>query len=46
MMVSVLHKALEYEVEKRKYKLVVMQQRIKNKSELRQLVNKPPQISP
>ena len=35
MMVSVLHKKLEYKVEKLKYKkLEVMQPRIKNKSEL------------
>ena len=34
MMVSVPHKALEYKMEKLKYKLVVMQPRIKNKSEL------------
>ena len=35
MVVSVLHKALEYKVEKLKYKkLEVMQPRIKNKSEL------------
>ena len=35
MMVSVLYKELEYEVEKLKYKKVeVMQQRIKNESKL------------
>ena len=35
-MVSVLHKELEYKVEKLKYKMLeVMQPRIKNKSELR-----------
>ena len=34
MMVSVLHKELEYKVEKLKYKkFVVMQPRIKNKTE-------------
>ena len=47
MMVSVLHKYLEYKVEKLKYELMVMQPRIKNKINLNfQLVNKPPQISP
>ena len=45
MMVSVLHKALEYKVEKLKYKLVVMQPRIKNKSKL-PVGKKPPRISP
>ena len=46
MMVSVLHKELEYKVKKLKCKkLEVMQLRIKNKSELT-VVNKPSQISP
>ena len=46
MMVSVVHKELEYKVKKLKCKkLEVMQPRIKNKSEL-QLVNKPSWISP
>ena len=47
-MVSVLHKELEYKVEKLKLKKVmqkVMQLRIIIKSEL-QLVNKPSRISP
>ena len=45
-MVSVLHKELEYKLEKLKYKkLEVMQPKIKNKSEL-PAGNKPSWISP
>ena len=47
-MVSVLHKELEYKVEKLKYEIEVLGHAAENQNQIQtsQLVNKPSQISP
>ena len=47
-MVSVLHKELEYKVEKLKYKIEVLGHAAENQNQIQtsQLVNKPSRISP
>ena len=48
MMVSVLHKELEYKVEKLKYEIEVLGHAAENQNQIQtsQLVNKPSRISP